>query len=108
MEVIPSRPKPKTVLLALTDTHHGFYVGAARYAREHGWHLVADMSGHVITIATFGDEVLGLPGIHSHANGALMWQVDPDKIPAGGSKITLRLRPQFQAAPAPAKGRPSG
>jgi transcriptional regulator GlxA family with amidase domain len=33
VEVIPSRPKPKTVLLALTDTHHGFYVGAARYAR---------------------------------------------------------------------------
>jgi LacI family transcriptional regulator len=31
------------VLLALTDTHHGFYVGAARYAREHDWHLVTDM-----------------------------------------------------------------
>jgi len=35
--------KPKSVLLALSDTHHGFYVGAARYAREHGWHLVTDM-----------------------------------------------------------------
>ena len=35
--------KQKSVLLALTDTHHGFYVGAARYAREHGWHLVTDM-----------------------------------------------------------------
>ena len=31
------------MLLALTDPHHGFYVGAARYAREHGWHLVTDM-----------------------------------------------------------------
>jgi LacI family transcriptional regulator len=35
--------KQKSVLLALTDTHHGFYIGAARYAREHGWHLVTDM-----------------------------------------------------------------
>ena len=35
--------KQKSVLLALTDTHHGFYVGAARYAREHDWHLVTDM-----------------------------------------------------------------
>ena len=33
----------RTVLLALTDTHHGFLKGIARYAREHNWHLVADM-----------------------------------------------------------------
>lgn len=36
-------PRQKSVLLALTDAHHGFYAGAARYAREHGWHLVTDM-----------------------------------------------------------------
>jgi LacI family transcriptional regulator len=42
--VIPAVSQPqKSVLLALTDTHHGFYVGAARYAREHDWHLVTDM-----------------------------------------------------------------
>ena len=33
----------RTVLLALTSTHHGFFRGVARYAREHRWHLVADM-----------------------------------------------------------------
>jgi LacI family transcriptional regulator len=33
----------RTVLLALTSTHHGFFRGVARYAREHHWHLVADM-----------------------------------------------------------------
>ncbi len=33
----------KTVLLALSDAHHGFFQGAARYAREHRWHLVTDM-----------------------------------------------------------------
>lgn len=35
-------PRQRTVLLALTLTHHGFYQGAIRYAVEHGWHLVAD------------------------------------------------------------------
>ncbi len=35
--------KQKSVLLALIDIHHGFYVGAARYAREHGCHLVTDI-----------------------------------------------------------------
>ena len=33
----------RSVLLALTDTHHGFFKGAARYAREHQWHVTADM-----------------------------------------------------------------
>ena len=33
----------RSVLLALTDTHHGFFKGAARYAREHRWHLIPDM-----------------------------------------------------------------
>lgn len=36
-------PSKRTVLLALTDAHHGFFKGVARYAREHQWHLVADM-----------------------------------------------------------------
>ena len=35
--------KKRSVLLALTDTHHGFFKGVARYAREHHWHVVADM-----------------------------------------------------------------
>ncbi len=36
------RPR-RHVLLAITDTHHGFLKGVIRYAREHGWHLMADM-----------------------------------------------------------------
>src|SRR5579862_4370197 len=37
------QPRKRTVLLAITDAHHGFFKGAARYAREHHWHLVTDM-----------------------------------------------------------------
>jgi hypothetical protein len=52
----------------------------------------------VISIATFGDEVLCLPEVHSSENGALMWSIDPTHLPALGSKIILRLRPQAKPA----------
>jgi LacI family transcriptional regulator len=33
----------RRVLLAITDTHHGYLKGVMRYAREHRWHVVPDM-----------------------------------------------------------------
>lgn len=35
--------KKRNVLLAITTTHHGFYRGVAKFAREHRWHLTTDM-----------------------------------------------------------------
>jgi len=55
---------------------------------------LADHSGHVITISTFGDELLGLDGIHAHDNAALVWEVDGTNLPPLDSKVTLRLRVQ--------------
>jgi LacI family transcriptional regulator len=52
-----------TVLLALTDTHHGFFKGAARYAQEHGWHVVADMIYTAkIPVGWRGDGILSFIG----------------------------------------------
>ena len=51
-------------------------------------------SGNVISIATFGDELLCLPKVHSHQNGALVWQIDKTHLPAVGTEIVLRLRPE--------------
>ena len=65
---------------------HGAGKGPKRY--------FADSSGHVISLATFGDEVLCLPGVQSHAGGALPWQVDSTHLPKVGTKVTLRLRPK--------------
>jgi len=59
---------------------------------------LADQSGHVITIATFGDEVLCLPGVHTRANDALQWRVDPTHLPEVGDEVTLRLRPVKETA----------
>lgn len=35
--------KSRQVLLALTDTHHGYLKGVIRYAREHRWQLATEM-----------------------------------------------------------------
>ncbi len=53
----------RSVLLALTDTHHGFFKGAARYAREHQWHVVDDMIYTAkIPIGWRGDGILSFIG----------------------------------------------
>lgn len=55
--------KKCTVLLALTDAHHGFFQGVARYAREHHWHLVADMIYTAkIPIGWRGDGIISFIG----------------------------------------------
>jgi len=59
---------------------------------------LADQSGHVITISTFGDELLGLADIQSRENGELVWEVDPAHLPPLDTKVKLRLRPVFAEA----------
>lgn len=59
---------------------------------------LSDESGHVISIGTFGDELLCLAGVHSHQNGALEWQVNAAGLPSVGTKVTLRLRPKPKPA----------
>ena len=81
---------PKTFLLA-----GSLLVGDGPGPRTY----LADQSGHVISIATFGDELLCLPGMHAEANDALIWQIDATHLPKVGSAVTLRLRPQHPASP---------
>ena len=63
---------------------------------------LSDLSGDVISIATFGDELLSLPEVHADANDQLMWGIDGTDLPAVGTKVTLRLRPKLPVRPAPA------
>jgi len=78
---------------------HGGGKGPRRY--------LCDQSGDVISIATFGDELLCLPDIHSDSNGELAWQVNGEHLPAVGSKVILRLRPQFNSRAVPKNGDPA-
>ncbi|WOO43281.1 YdjY domain-containing protein [Rubellicoccus peritrichatus] len=55
---------------------------------------VADQTGHVITLASFGDELLAQAKSASHANEHLTWEVNPEILPDVGEEIILRLRPR--------------
>jgi len=58
-----AKGRKRTILLALTSTHHGFYRGAARYAAEHDWHVVADMIyDATIPVGWRGDGILSFVG----------------------------------------------
>jgi len=54
---------------------------------------LCEASGNVISISTFGDEMLCLPGIYGHDNDGLVWQVNPKGLPDVGQSVILRLRP---------------
>lgn len=56
------------------------------------------MSGHVIPIATCGDEVFSLSGVHGQKTSALSRRIKPDSLPELGTKVILRLRPQWAEA----------
>jgi hypothetical protein len=83
-------------------THTFLFAGSILHGEGEGpRRYICDQSGNVISLSTFGDELLCLPGVHGHANGMLMWEVDGDKLPELGSKVTLRLRPQGKRRPEP-------
>ena len=56
---------------------------------------LCEQSGNVVSLSTFGDELLCLADVHGHANQALLWEVVSDNLPEIGTKVTLRLRPHF-------------
>lgn len=71
------------------------FIFAGSHIKDHGdgpRGYLADFSGHVISMCTFGDELLCLPEIHSHQQGALTWEIDPTHLPKKGTPVTLRLR----------------
>ncbi len=74
------------------------FLFAGSYLRQNGpgpREYLSDLSGNVISISTFGDELLCLPGVHGQANDSLIWRVNAAKLPQVGSKVTLRLRPRL-------------
>lgn len=54
---------------------------------------LCEQSGNVISISSFGDELLCLPEIHGQEDDGLFWEVNPEGLPAMGQQVILRLRP---------------
>jgi len=66
---------------------------------------VADYSGSVIGLATFGDELLGWSQVFSHDTTVqpAEWAVDTDDIPPIGTPVTVILRRHNEPVSPPAK-----
>lgn len=80
-------------------THTFLFAGSVLYGDGPGpRRYLSDESGNVISLSTFGDELLCLPAIHSQDAEALLWQVNATNLPAVGANVTLRLRPQLLPA----------
>lgn len=76
-----------------TFPHTFLFAGSHLIENEEGEkQYLAEVSGNVITISTFGDEILCLPDFQSRENGELVWEIDPTHLPPVGTKVTLRLR----------------
>ncbi len=80
------------------STHTFLFAGSILHGGEDTGpkHYLADRSGNVISVTTFGDEVLCLPEVHSHTNADLNWSVAGHKLPKVGTQVTLRLRPHIR------------
>ena len=77
-------------------THTFLFTGSVIHGDGKGPHeYVCDQSGNVISLSTFGDELLCLPGIHDQADSLRTWQANGETLPAADSKVILRLRPQL-------------
>lgn len=57
---------------------------------------LADTEGNIVSISTFGDEVLCLPDIRDKSNDSLIWQADRELLKPGN--VIMRLRPLKPAA----------
>jgi len=55
---------------------------------------LADESGHLLSLVSFGDEVLCLAGGAAHDAGTPTWRIDATHLPPLGAAVTLRLRPR--------------
>ena len=105
----------RSILIALSTTHHGFLRGVVRYAREQGWHIDATMaytgkvprcwSGDgVISQCGFSDELaehvnsLGLPtveitNLNQRVNAA---RIDADYVALGAAAAEYFIDRRFK------------
>ena len=97
------RPKSGTEADKAQSIPHAF-IFAGSHLKDDGdgpRGYLADISGHVISMSTFGDELLCLSELHSHQQGALEWEIDPTHLPKKGTAVTLRLRLKKSSEPEP-------
>lgn len=96
----PHDQKPEDTKPEMFPTHTFLFAGSILIPQKEGpKRYICDESGNVISISTFGDELLCLPDIHADLNSSLVWSANGEALPPLDTKVILRLRPQRQATP---------
>lgn len=89
-----SDPKEAEIEGSAKRLQHFVFAGSHLYGKDgEPKTYLADTSGSVISLSTFGDELLCLPEVYANENQALQWEVNPKHLPEIGTEITLRLTP---------------
>ncbi len=81
---------------------HWIFTGSFIYEHPDTPPYQADVTGSVISIVNFGDEVLARPTDRTSYNDEQAWGPHTDAIPALGTPVVLRLRPVDRHPPNPA------
>jgi hypothetical protein len=65
------------------------------WMEEEGEHYVADVTGSIIGLVTFGDEVIGFSRVFADQASVQPpeWEVNTERIPPVGTPVTIILRP---------------
>ncbi len=103
------QPVPANRWVVAQDTgevmpdHRWLFTGS-RFTEFNGqrWFL-AEQNGTLISLVSFGDDLLGRPTTQSDQGGNGLWTANTDAIPPLGTRLTVRLQP---VAP-PADDRPA-
>ena len=66
-------------------------------------YYMADGDPNVITLVSFGNEVLTPPKYASNKNDQLIWKADPDRLPKIGTKAIVRIKKVAEAPKAKPK-----
>jgi hypothetical protein len=94
----PKSGEPQKRNVALLPTHTFLFAGSVLIPQEGGpKRYICDESGNVISLSTFGDELLCLPEIHADQNASLVWGANAEALPPVDTQVILRLRPQRPA-----------
>ncbi len=89
------KPMAGNIFLFAGSVMHKTRKGKSYYA--------ANSSGDVISLVSFGDEVLALPKAASANNGEITLEANPDTIPKLNTPVTIRIKALDSAKPAAKK-----
>lgn len=93
-----------------SDEGTGFvFAGSVMIKRPDGTERYdADAAGTLVGLASFGSEAIAWTGVFSPESSVAepVWTADPERVPAAGTKLAVRLSPEPKPEPKPEGAKP--